>query len=116
LTGLQDRRRRGIRASLARLAFSIAKKLAGEYLPRQYAYYAAIVPLDAVDLTMHKVEAGGSIEPDTHRDALYHLAQEVGNVRREQVISRLAMDDAGILLLTPEERLRLVRLYNVQEG
>lgn len=116
MSSLRDSRRRGVRATLARIAFSIGKRLTGNYLPRQYAYYAAIVPLDAIDLTLHKVEAGGAIEPDTHRDALYHLAQEVGNVRREQVITRLALDDAGILILPPEERLRLVRLYNVQEG
>lgn len=113
---ITERRRVGVRATLVRLTFSLAKCLAGSTVPRHYAYYAAIVPLTAVDLTMHKVEAGGSIEPDTHRDALYHLAQELGNVRREQVITRLALDDAGIVLLSSEERLRLVRLYNVQEG
>lgn len=108
---ITDRRRPGLRNRLARLLFSLARNLAGP-TPRHWDYYARrIDALQLVDAQITKVITVGALEPDTHRDALLRLATEIGRVKREGLIIRLALDDAGILLLPPEERSRLENLY-----
>jgi hypothetical protein len=109
IEGIRERRRGGVRAKLARFLFSIAKVLSRTNSPRFYSSYATFIRTeDVVDLELAKIILTGKADNPEFYTAVVRLAQEVGRLRREQVITRLALNDAGIIILTKEERTNLL--------
>lgn len=100
-----------LRYFLARVFMRAAFAILG-YHPQVWEEYArTISETDAVDREVSKVFESGVIQPDSHRDALVRIALELGRTKREVVILRLALDAAGILRLSTEERSRLLLKY-----
>lgn len=62
-----------------------------------------IKDIDTVLPILSKVTSVSDIEPTEHLAALTRLAQEVGRNRREICVILLALQQAGILRMTPEE-------------
>lgn len=116
LVSIRNLRRGGLRAYLARACFALARLLLGEPPRRTWETYAEKLPvLDVVDLEVSKIVFSGVIEPDSHRDALLRIAQQIGRTRREVVIVRLALHDVGVLVLPQSEIDKLKTLYGLQD-
>jgi hypothetical protein len=79
---------------------------------RAYEDYARQIPqLDVIEREIDKVIRAGEPAPEHNRVALLRLAMEIGRLKREGVIMRLALDDTGILPLSDEERRKIVDKY-----